>query len=55
MDINFLIISWRGFSGNLGKPSEKGLYMWMANSAIDWLIKIWSLVEKDIILIWRVS
>ena len=22
MDVNFLIISWRGFSGNYGKPSE---------------------------------
>ena len=25
MNINFLIISWRGFSGNNGKPSEQGL------------------------------
>ena len=24
MDVNFLIISWRGFSGNSGKPSEQG-------------------------------
>ena len=27
MDVNFLIIAWRGFSGNKGKPSEKGLYI----------------------------
>ena len=26
MNINFLIIAWRGFSGNTGKPSEQGLY-----------------------------
>ena len=25
MDINFLIIAWRGFSGNSGKPTEQGL------------------------------
>jgi uncharacterized protein len=48
MDVNFLIISWRGFSGNFGKPSEQGLYK-DGNSAIDWL-KNKGLVEKDIIL-----
>ena len=48
MDVNFLIIAWRGFSGNKGKPSEKGLYI-DANSAIVWLKKL-GLVEKDIIL-----
>ena len=26
MNINFLIISWRGFSGNKGNPTEQGLY-----------------------------
>ena len=26
MSVNFLIIAWRGFSGNEGKPSESGLY-----------------------------
>ena len=36
MDINFLIIAWRGFSGNKGKPSEKGLYQ-DGKSALDWL------------------
>ena len=37
MDINFLIIAWRGFSGNKGKPSEKGLYE-DGRSAIKWLL-----------------
>ena len=36
MDINFLIIAWRGFSGNKGKPTEKGLYE-DGRSAINWL------------------
>ena len=26
LDANFLIIAWRGFSGNKGKPTEEGLY-----------------------------
>ena len=38
MNINFLIIAWRGFSGNEGKPSEQGLYV-DGKSAIDWIIK----------------
>ena len=37
MDVNFLIIAWRGFSGNKGKPSEKGLYE-DGRSGINWLI-----------------
>jgi len=48
MDINFLIIAWRGFSGNKGKPNEKGLYI-DARSTIQWLKKL-GLKEKDIIL-----
>jgi len=36
INVNFIIISWRGFSGNKGKPTEKGLYE-DANSAIKWL------------------
>ena len=48
MDVNFLIIAWRGFSGNKGKPSEEGLYT-DANSAILWLKNL-GLTEKDIIL-----
>ena len=48
MNINFLIISWRGFSGNLGKPSEKGLYD-DGVSAINWL-KRKGLKDSDIVL-----
>ena len=36
MNINFLIVAWRGFSGNEGKPTEKGLYE-DAHSAVRWL------------------
>jgi len=36
MNLNFLIISWRGFSGNKGKPTENGLYK-DAKSAVAWL------------------
>ena len=48
MNVNFLIIAWRGFSGNQGKPSEEGLYK-DAKSAILWLKNL-GLREKDIIL-----
>ncbi len=48
LDVNFLIIAWRGFNGNEGKPSEKGLYV-DGNSAITWLKNI-GLVEEDIII-----
>ena len=48
MNINFLIIAWRGFSGNNGKPTEQGLYD-DGKSAIDWLAKK-GVREKDIIL-----
>ena len=48
MDVNFLIIAWRGFSGNNGKPSEKGLYE-DGKSAILWLKKL-GLLEEDIII-----
>jgi fermentation-respiration switch protein FrsA (DUF1100 family) len=48
MDINFLIIAWRGFSGNKGKPTEQGLYD-DGKSAIEWLAKK-GVREKDIIL-----
>ena len=36
LNVNFLIVSWRGFSGNDGQPSEKNLYI-DANSTIKWL------------------
>ncbi len=48
MDINFLIIAWRGFSGNNGKPSEGGLYV-DGNSAIDWLFNK-GVEEKNLII-----
>ncbi len=48
MDVNFLIIAWRGFSGNDGKPSEEGLYI-DGNSAIKWLKNL-GLLEENIII-----
>ena len=48
LNVNFLIIAWRGFSGNKGKPSEIGLYE-DAESAIQW-IKAMGVTEKNIIL-----
>jgi uncharacterized protein len=48
MNINFLIIAWRGFNGNKGKPSEIGLYV-DGKSAINWLIKK-GVDEKNLIL-----
>jgi len=48
LNVNFLIIAWRGFSGNEGKPNEMGLYE-DAESAIKWLKKK-GVKEKNIIL-----
>ena len=48
MNVNFLIIAWRGFSGNKGKPSEKGLYL-DAWSAVEWL-KSQGISENQIII-----
>ena len=48
MDVNFLIIAWRGFSGNKGKPSEKGLYE-DGKSAINWLLDK-GVKEKNIVI-----
>ncbi len=48
MNVNFLIIAWRGFSGNKGKPTEKGLYE-DAKSAIRWL-KNKGIDEENIII-----
>ena len=36
LDINILLISWRGFSGNKGSPTEKNLYR-DAQATIKWL------------------
>ena len=48
LDLNILIISWRGFSGNKGKPTEKNLYH-DGKSAVKWL-KAQGLENKNIIL-----
>ena len=48
LNLNFLIIAWRGFNGNKGKPNELGLYE-DAESAIRWL-KMKGIDEKNIIL-----
>ena len=48
MNINFLIIAWRGFSKNKGAPTEKGLYK-DARSAVQWLMSK-NIKEKDIII-----
>ena len=48
MDINFLIVAWRGFSGNNGKPSEQGLYL-DAKAALNWLTKQ-GIAEENIII-----
>ena len=48
LNLNFLIIAWRGFNGNKGKPNEMGLYQ-DAKSAIKWL-KVKGIKEKNIIL-----
>ena len=52
MNVNFLIIAWRGFSGNKGKPSEKGLYE-DGKSAINWLFN--KGVEEEKIIIYGES
>jgi len=48
LGVNFLIIAWRGFNENKGKPNEMGLYE-DANSSIKWL-KMKGVDEKNIIL-----
>ena len=48
LDINILIISWRGFSGNSGKPTEKNLYD-DAKKSVQWLNKN-GIKNKDIFL-----
>jgi len=48
LNLNFLIIAWRGFNGNSGKPNEIGLYE-DAASAIRWLKKK-GIEEKNIVL-----
>ena len=51
-DINFLIVAYRGFSGNKGKPTEKGLYE-DAQSTLRWLSK--NLVKESDIIVYGES
>ena len=48
LDVNILLISWRGFSGNKGKPTEKILYH-DAEEAVKWLNNRGA-ISKNIIL-----
>ena len=48
IDINFLLLAWRGFSNNPGKPTEQGLYI-DARSAVKWLINE-GVKEENIII-----
>ena len=48
INVNFLLLSWRGFSGNKGKPTEAGLYE-DARSAVRWLESV-GVKEKNIII-----
>ena len=48
LDVNILLISWRGFSGNKGKPTEKNLYH-DAEKAVKWLNNQGA-ISKNIIL-----
>ena len=48
LDLNILLISWRGFSGNKGKPTEKNLYH-DAREAVKWLNNL-GVNNKNIIL-----
>ena len=48
IDINFLLLAWRGFSNNQGKPTEQGLYI-DARSAVKWLINE-GVKEENIII-----
>jgi len=52
MNINFLLVSWRGFNGNEGSPTEQGLYE-DARSAVRWL-KSKGVVEKKYNNLWRI-
>ena len=48
IDVNFLIIAWRGFSGNEGKPTEDGLYI-DGKSAVNWILEQ-GVKEENIVL-----
>lgn len=48
LNVNFLLLAWRGFSGNEGSPTEQGLYI-DAKSAVTWLSNR-GIKESEIIL-----
>lgn len=48
LDVNFLIIAWRGFSGNQGEPTENNLYE-DGRSAVRW-IKNYGVEDENIVL-----
>ncbi|MDA8688181.1 alpha/beta hydrolase [Candidatus Pelagibacter bacterium] len=48
LNVNILLISWRGFSGNKGKPTEKNLYR-DADESVKWLNNQ-GVISKNIIL-----
>ena len=52
LDVNILIISWRGFSGNLGKPTEENLYN-DARKSVEWLNQIG--IENESIILYGES
>ena len=47
LNLNYLLVAYRGFSGNKGNPTEEGLYK-DARSAVNWLNKI-GVENKNII------
>jgi len=48
LDINYLIFAYRGFSGNEGKPSEKGLYK--DARAVKYWLNLNNVQDNEIIL-----
>lgn len=48
LEINYLIVSYRGFDGNKGNPNEKGIYI-DAKAAVEWL-KLQNINESNILL-----
>ena len=52
MDLNVLLVSYRGYSKSTGKPSEKGIYL-DGLAAYDYAINQLGLKEKEIILFGR--
>ena len=48
LDLNYLIFAYRGFSGNDGKPSEKGLYK--DARAVKYWLNLNNIKDSEIIL-----